>query len=546
MGADSSIQVARDAHARRDWLLAFELLTAARAETGIGADDHLALADAAWWLGRVDDSIAGYSDAYEAYLRDGRHRDAAMAACGVAVNAFLRGQAETGSGWIGRSQRLLEGDPEAVENGYLRYMTDVEGGLDGPDFDGAIASAREVRDIGRRHGDPVLVTASLVAEGRALAKLGNVAKGLAILDEAMLEVVSGQLPPDWAGNLYCHMMAACHELGDVRRLAHWMDATTKWLDSLPAAVLFAGICRVHRSQVMLVLGDWDGSEIEAERVTHDLAEIHVASAAEAHYQVGEVRRLRGDFTGAEAAYRRAHERGRDPQPGMALLRLAEGRARPAAVSIAAALAAQPFDRLARFGLRVAQVEVAVAIGDLGLARAALDELEAIAVTANTSGFLARARQASGLVLLAESRAEEALPVLRDACRRWLEIEAPLDVARVRVLLAGAYVALDDSDAAEREVEAAEATMRRLGATADLRALDGVRRRAHASGLSAREIEVLRLVSAGRANREVADRLVISEKTVARHLSNIFTKLDVSSRTEAAAVAHDLGIRPDAS
>jgi DNA-binding NarL/FixJ family response regulator len=540
-----TVDRARKAYTHRDWPSAHELFMAARERDQLAADDLAAFADTAWWLGQVDESIATYELAFRAYLDEGRQDDAAMTALGVAVNHLLRGDDTLGSGWIGRSRRILADLPEGPVHGYLLYMTEVEGGLDGGNLGGVIAGARRVGDIGRRFGDRTLIAAALLGEGRALAKMGQVADGMAMLDEAMLGVLSGEVAPDWAGNLYCQMMAACHELADVRRLAHWMDATTAWLATLPAAVLFAGICRVHRSQVLLVRGDWATSETEAARVTDDLVDISVASAAEAHYQLGELRRLRGDHAGSEAAYRRAHERGRDPQPGLALLRLAEGRTKSAAMSIAAALAAHPAQPLTRFRLRMAQLEIARESRDVGIMREAADEVVAIAATYRTSGIEADARRATGLLCLVNGRPAEALPALTDACRSWQAIGAPFEVATIRLALAQAYRALGDEDATAIELDAAERSLGMLGAVRELRIAATLRARtAPPSGLSAREVEVLRLVAAGRSNREVADRLVISEKTVARHLANIFMKLDVASRTEAAAVAFDLGIRAD--
>jgi DNA-binding CsgD family transcriptional regulator len=372
-----------------------------------------------------------------------------------------------------------------------------------------------------------------------------VAAGFALLDEAMLLVTGGRVRPDFAGNLYCHMMSACHELGDVRRARAWTEATGRWLDALPAAVVFTGVCRVHRSQVHQLEGAWDRAEADAMRVTRDLARLNVATAAEAHYQVGELRRLRGDHVGAEAAYRRAHERGRDPQPGLALLRLAQGRADAAAASIRVALAAatQPLERTP---LLAAQVRIAARAADATLAAEAATELRAIATRWASDGLLAAAAHADGIAALIAGRPGAALAPLRDALRRWLELDAPYEVAAVRCDLAGAVESLGDREAAERERAAASAAFDALGARSDLEALRGgglgtERAGPLPGGLTARELEVLRAVAAGRSNREVADALVLSEKTVARHLANIYDKLDVASRTEAAAFAYEHGL-----
>jgi DNA-binding NarL/FixJ family response regulator len=517
--AAGALDAARDAYRRHDWAGARDGFGAARAAGELAAADLDALADAAWWLGDFDQASAVLEEAYR------RHLDAGV----------------VGSGWVGRAQRLLRDQPEHTEHGYLLYL-ELEGALGGGEADAVVATAGRVREIGRRHADPNLVAGGDLFEGRALVKQGRMAEGMALLDEAMLAVLSGELDPGWAGNIYCHLMAAFHELADVRRAAEWTEATSRWVAGLPPAVLFTGICRVHRSQVLERRGDWAEAEREAALVCRDLADLHVAGAAEGHYQLGEIRRLRGDLAGAEAAYRHAHELGRDPQPGLALLRLAQGRTATASASIRAALTAVTHDRLGRARLCAAQVEIALADGDAETAGRACDELTRTASTYGSSGLEAAALQARGAVLLAGGRADAALPTLRAACRRWKELDAPYDAARVRLLLAGAYQALGDADAATRELDAAEVVYVRLGATLDAGGIAARRGRgALPGGLTGREAEVLALVAAGRSNREIAASLVLSPKTVARHLSNIFAKLGVSSRTQAAAYAFEHGL-----
>jgi DNA-binding NarL/FixJ family response regulator len=536
------LEAARDAHRRRDWAAAREGFAAARAAGELAAADLDALGDAAWWLGELEEASAVMEAAYRRHLDEGRPGPAAMAAMGIGVNAFLRGDGVVGAGWVGRAQRLLADQPEGVEHGYLLYL-ELEGALGGGEDAGAvIGMARRLRELGRVHADPNLVAAGDLFEGRALVKRGRMAEGLALLDGAMLAVRSGELRPEYAGNIYCHLMATFAELADVRRAAEWTEATSRWLASLPAAVLFTGICRVHRSQVLQRTGAWAQAEREAAQVCLDLAELQVSGAAEGHYQVGELRRLRGDLAGAEAAYRQAHRLGRDPQPGLALLRLAQGRAPAAAASVRAALAAVVHDRLARARLCAAQVEIALAAAQPEVAARACEELERTASTYGSSGLEAAALQARGAVLLAGGRVEAALPTLRAACQRWQELDAPYDAARVRLALAEAYRALGDGDAAALELDAAEATFERLGAAPDaatVRALRG--RPALPGGLTEREAQVLALVAAGRSNREIAEALVLSSKTVARHLSNIFAKLGVASRTQAAAYAFEHGL-----
>jgi DNA-binding CsgD family transcriptional regulator len=360
-------------------------------------------------------------------------------------------------------------------------------------------------------------------------------EGLALLDEAMLAALSDDLKPMWTGAIYCGLLDACHELADVVRARDWTDATSRWCAPLPVASLYPGICRVHRAEILQVHGAWEEAEAEALGACRDMAGIDVFVVADGYYEVGEIRRRRGDLAGADEAYGLAHDAGRDPQPGLALLRLAQGKVDVATASIAATLAAFGGSRLERAPLLAAQVEIALTAGDIPLAEAAATEVVEIADTFGSIGLRAAGHCRLGAVSLAKGEAVAALGALRLASGVWQEIDAPYDMARCRVLLAEAYRQLDDRDAADRELAAARACFERLGAAADLRALDGDAPPSP-GGLTSRELEVLRLVANGRTNREIAAALVISEKTVARHVANIFTKLGVSSRSAATAYA----------
>jgi tetratricopeptide (TPR) repeat protein len=473
---------------RHDWVAARNGFNAARRQVELGAEDLAALGDAAWWLGEVDEALASFEAAYRLFLQGNQPRRAAINAIGLAVSLFLRGQAQLGSGWMSRAQRLLRDEPEGVEHGYLVYL-DLEGALDQGDLNAVIEGAQRAREMGRRFNDPNLVAMGTTFEGRALVRRGQVRAGMALLEEAMVAVLSDDLTPDWAGNIYCHLMAAFHELMDIRRAVEWVEATQRWLDTLPAAVLFTGICRVHRSQVLHMTGAWERAEREAVRVCDELEDVHVLGAAEGHYQVGEMKRLRGDLAGAEASYQRAHERGRDPQPGLALVRLAQGRIEAAVASIQAALIAETGDALARAPLLAAQVEIALAAGALDVAREACNEIERTASVYATSGLLAIASHCRGAISLSEALPEQALPLLRVACRRWRELKADYNAARVCMLLARAYEELRDEDAAARELAAAAAVFDRLGTLPDRRAaatLRGPRR--FPGGLTEREAE----------------------------------------------------------
>jgi DNA-binding CsgD family transcriptional regulator len=534
---------AREAYQRCDWQAARDGFAAAASSADLSADDAFAFAGAAWWLGRVEESLTAGEQAYRRYLEGDRPERAAMAAIHIAVDLFLRGDEVVGSGWIQRAQRLLDDRPDSAEHGYLTYLLEVEAALGGPALDEVIASAGRVAELGHRHRDVNLVALGMLGQGRALVKQGRMDDGLALLDEAMVAVLTEDLGPEWAGNVYCHLMSACHELGDVRRAVAWTQATTSWLETLPAAVLFTGICRVHRSQVFQATGGWDEAEREAAQVCADLEHIHVASVAEAHYQVAELRRLRGDLDAAEAAYEEARARGRDPHPGLALLQLAQGRSEVAVAAISAAVASVE-DPLARVRLRAAQAEIALAAGDPDLAEEACAEVGDLAGRYRSDGFVALQRSTRAACLLTGGRPEEALPLLRSSARSWRELGMPYEAARTGVLAARACEALGDLDGARRELDAAAAVFERLGAAGDLAEVATLRGRARdADGLTRRELEVLAEVASGSTNRAIAERLVISEKTVARHLSNIFVKLGCSSRTAAAAYAFERGLVP---
>jgi DNA-binding NarL/FixJ family response regulator len=396
----------------------------------------------------------------------------------------------------------------------------------------ALDAARRVQDLGRRIDAPDLVAVGLNGEGRALIRSGHLVEGLAVLDQAMISVLDGSLAPFISGTLYCHAIAACHDVADLRRMSRWSDLAERWLSTFPAAVPFGGLCEVHRSQLLLFRGAWAEAEERALRIVPDLDANRIDYAAEAWYVVAEARRLRGNPSAIDA-YDEAHARGRDPQPGRALLRLQEGDSAGAAASVLAAVAAAGTDPLRRAPLCAAAVEIALAAGRLDDAAVTASELAETAATYTTSGLEAMAAAARGAVLLAEGRAEEALPLLRDACRRWYELGAAYDAATTCVRLAAAYRALGDEASAAAEAARAEATFERLGAQRPVPESPG--------GLTHRECEVLVLVADGRSNREIGEQLFISDRTVARHLTNIFHKIEVTSRTQAARYAIDHGL-----
>ncbi len=513
---------------RRDWSAAFDAYATIPDRTAEVVEGQ---AEAAWWLGRTEESIALYTDAYRAYQDVEALDHAARVAVLLSIHTRLLGEFAQSAGWDGRAQRLLEQVTECAAHGYPLYLGTAT--LLGGDLPGAEASARRLQELGRRHDDATLVALGVYFEGRVRIRQAKVAEGLALLDEAMLAALSDDLTPIWTGAIYCGLMDACNELRDLRRASEWTEATRRWSDPLPLASLYPGICRVHRAQNLQRHGEWDEAEQEALGACEDMVGIDVFAVADAYYEVGEVRRLRGDLDGAEQAYTQAHDYGRDPQPGMALLRLGQGRVPEAAASIAAALAADTGSPLGRAPLVAAEVDIALAAGDLVTAEAAANQLTDTAETFESVGLRAEGHRCRGAVLLALGRPVESVGVLRMAFNAWRELDVPFEAARTRQLLARALNDLGDTDGAAREEAAAQACFDKLGMV--------VTGEATAGGLTARELEVIKLLASGMSNREIADALFLSPKTVARHLSNIFAKTGATSRSAATAFAYDHGL-----
>ncbi len=535
------VEAAHDALRHHEWDHARALFLAVGDSGQLTADDSYGLATADWWLGLMQDALSAYEQAYLGYLGDQRRDRAALAAFDIAGSLFLRGDHVRGSGWLSRFNRLLQDMPEGVLHSYARWV-ELDGRSADLHFDEALAAARRLHADGVLYADLDLCTLALMLEGRILVRHGRVDAGMSVLDEAMLTAASGRMDPAYAGNVYCNLVAACHEVLDIGRMREWTVALARWCESLPSAVLFTGICRVHRAQLLQLGGDWDRAEREAAKVCAELTDVQVSSVAEAHYVIGEIRLLRGDLTGAEEQLGRADKLGRDPQPALALVRLAQRDIAGAAAMIGTALAVVAGRPTARARLLAAQVEITVAAGDLDRADRAAEELEQIAAAYSTAGLRGMAAQARGAVLVARGAATQALPILHTALRTWQELGAPHPAARVRLLVARAQTGLGDVTGALNALEAAAEVFTRLGAVSDARLASSLRpSRPQPDGLTEREAQILVLVAAGRTNPQIGQDLSISHKTVARHLSNIFTKCGLATRTAAAAYVFEHGM-----
>jgi ATP/maltotriose-dependent transcriptional regulator MalT len=536
-----ALQQGRDFYEKRSWKDAYEAFFRADAAGALEPEDLGLLATTVFMLGRDAESFSLLERAHHAFAAAGNPLQAVRCAFWLGINLMLRGEVAPGAGWLGRAQRILEQeDEDCAERGYL-LMPQVFRLEEAGDYVGAAAVAAQAAEYGQRFGDADLFAMAVHEQGWALIQGGRAEEGLGLLDEAMVAVITGELSPIVSGIVYCGVILHCQELYELRRAREWTAALTRWCAQQQDIVAFTGRCLLHRAEIMQLHGAWNEALEEARKASLRLIEVMNRPAAGlAFYREGELLRLRGELAAAEGAYREASRFGREPQPGLALLRLAQGR-RDAAAATIRRMTSETSEPLRRAGLLSAQVEIALAVGETQEARDACTELESIAETFASPMLKAMAAHARGAVELAEDDAQAALPPLRLALLAWQELEVPYEAARVRVLMGLACRALGDDDTAALELEAARAAFQELGAAPDLESLAPP---AEAHGLTGRELEVLRLVAAGRSNREIASELVISEHTVARHVQNIFTKLRVSSRAAATAFAfeHDLVVK----
>jgi len=541
--ASQELERGRTSFERRAWLDAYTALSAADRADPLAATDLDLLATAASLIGRMDEYLALLERAHLAHIDAGDNLAGARTAGWLGMTLAIRGELGPASGWFGRAQRLVEREGrDCAERGWLLVPVVFQLEAAG-DYDGAHEAAAQAIEIAERFGDSDLAALALHAQGVVRIKQGSLDEGLRLLDEAMVGVTADSVSPVVAGIVYCGVIAGCEEAFEVRRAKEWTDALTRWCDGQPQMVSFTGRCLAHRAGLMQLHGEWRDALAEAKLARERCEEAMNRSAAgQALYQQGELHRLQGDFEAAEAAYRDASEFGREPQPGLALLRLAQGDVESAAgmTRRAAAEAVEPFVRAT---MVPAHVEVMLAAGDLDEARRAADELAGIAVAGKRAMLDAIAARTQGEVELAQGDPKAALTALRRGARLWQELSAPYEVARVRVLIGLACRALGDEESAAMELAAAREVFERLAAKPDLARIDllGDGPASDSHGLSPRELEVLRLVAAGKTNREIASELVVSEHTVARHLQNIFAKLGVTSRTAATAFAfqHEL-------
>ena len=503
---------------------------------GLAAVELEALADASWWLSRVEESLAVRRRAHASFVAIGDARRAGYNAWMLATEYGFIGKPALAAGWLTKARRHLADEDECPERGFVAF-TRAEMAAGRGDIDEALRLARHAVGIGVRCDSRDVVAMGRVLEGELLIRHGEVEDGLARLDDAMCDVMEGALSALVTGWLYCLAVPICFHLPDLPRASEWNAAALEWCAQLPAGTPFHGLCRVHHAELLGLSGALEEASTVADVASRELMDYHPNMAGESFYVAGELRRRRGDAAGAEVAFLTAHELGRDPQPGLALLRLSQGREDAAAAALRSCLAGGPWRLLERARLLAAQTEVALALADLELATGAADQLEAIADGSGATLLEAYAAMARGGIAVARRDLPLALERLRRARTLWLDLRLPYEAAQARVLLAEACREVGDHETGDIELRAARTAFAQLGAIADVGRTDGLLAADVPGGLTPRQLEVLRLVAEGSTNREIADHLVISQHTVSRHLENIYAKLGVSSRAAATTFAH---------
>jgi DNA-binding CsgD family transcriptional regulator len=541
MNAPSALDRGRAAYQAHRWSEAIAELGTAEHDDAIAPQDLEQFATALFLVGRGAEGVDALTRAHEAYLGADDPAGAIRCAAWLGMELMSLGDRARSAGWFARAQRLVEVDPASGAGQGFLLIPEALGALYAGDGARAADAFERAAEFAHRFGDPDLIALSHLGQGQAKIMIGDPEGGLLMLDEIMVAVTAGETSPLPSGIVYCAVLQCCRLAFDLRRAHEWTRALDHWCEARPDMVAFSGQCQAHRAALFVLHGAWGDALAAAASAQERSARGDRDGHFSAWYQDGEVHRLLGELDVAEASYERAAQTGFQPQPGLAMLRLAQGRTKLAQSLIRAAIdSADPAER--RWMLP-AVVEIELAVGDLLAARKVADELDALS-TSNMPMTQAIAGQAEAAVRLDEGDASGALLAARRAWAHWRDLDVPYEAARCRVLAARACRALGDEPSAAMELDAARAVFAELGAGHDLRSTEALiasEARGTVGGLTPREVEVLRLVAAGKTNRLIALDLYLSEKTVARHLSNIFAKLGVSSRAAATAFAyqHDL-------
>jgi DNA-binding NarL/FixJ family response regulator len=523
-----------------DWVARFDELAARRDALTAAELDDLGLA--AWFLGHEAECVRAWDDAHRAYL-DAGETDAAIR-CVFWLGFTLADHGETvrAGAWMARLFELLVAAGRPPQDDANAVLAQGQRAFAEGRFDESIGLGERALALAQAGRDDDLEVLATMGLGRSLIHVGRISEGFACMDRVMLAISSGRVSDRAAGPAYCAIVASCLDRWDLDRARVWTRDLNDWCDAQRGLEPFRGECSVHRASVLRLMGEWD--EAEATLVDVCARERRAQTLENAYYGIGELNRLVGRRAEAEAAYRRASELGREVQPGLALLRRDEGRPGAARAGVARALEASPIPGL-RAELLAAQVELEIEHGQAEVARRAASDLRAMSDLLGTDYLRAQADRAEARVLLGTDATEQVLPLLRRSWSAWRELEAPYEAAITRVLLGRACRALGDEEDAQLEFDAARTVLTGLGAVADLGRLEriaaGDDRPAASAGLTRRELEVLRLVAGGRSNRQIATELFLSERTVARHVSNILGKLDLANRAAATAFAFEHGL-----
>ncbi|HEX7037438.1 MAG TPA: LuxR C-terminal-related transcriptional regulator [Pseudomonadales bacterium] len=533
---DEPLQRGRDAYRRGAWREAYEALLAADQAAVLASEDLERLATAAYLVGLDAEFLRCMERLHTDHVQANDPQRAARYAFWLALGFLFRGEPAQANAWMARGQRYVQ-DTDCAERGYL-LVPAAEQMLRAGDTAGAEAAATNAMAIGEQCADTDLTAIARHLLGRIHIHLGRVQSGLTLLDETMLAAVAGELSPIVTGLMYCSVIEACRDIHEFGRSREWTLALARWCEAQSEMVAFTDACLIHRAEILALQGAWDEAFADAQRACERAEASGRPPPGPALYQIGEIHRLRGEDAPAEAAFRQASRLGHEPQPGLALLRLAQGRV-AAASAAAQRLMTATRDRIARSRLLPAYIEIMLEAGERERARPACEELARLAETFATDVLRAWAAQARGALALHDGDAGAALDALRQAYALWRRIEAPYEAARVRVLIGRACIQFGDAEAGALEFDAARSEFVALGARADVARLDELRSRSPsaATPLTARELEVLRLIAAGHTNKRIANTLGVSERTVDRHVSNILVKLDVPSRSAATAYGY---------
>ena len=468
------LEAGREAAERGAWPEAYELLIAADKNGTLAGSDLELLSHAAMWTGHLTASIEYAERAYARYSDASEMEKAAMVALALAAEYRNKLQLSASQGWHQRAARLLESIEESPAHGFLALQKSMIASSRGG-YDEALEHIQAALDIATRHHDRDLLAQATLREGVARVNRGDVDQGLALIDEVTAAAIAGELDPLSTAIIYCNAIDACRDLGDYSRAGEWEQTATRWCERMAIAG-FPGMCRVDRAELMRLRGAWNDADQELQRATEELADFNPRVAGQAFYEIGEIRLRMGDLEAAEQAFNQARDMARDPEPGLSLLRLAQGKVDAASRSIKRALEEESLVRLDRARLLPAQVEIALVAGDVKTARAAAEEIDAIAndykISDRTTPALeASAQMAWGAVRLAEQDTEGAVTCLRRAVKLWQEVDHPYEGAKTRFLLAGAYREQGDEDGAKSELQAAQSAFERLGARLDAQRTD---------------------------------------------------------------------------